>query len=144
MNSLHLVGRLTKSPELKGTENNICIFTVAVNRPYVNQEGKREADFIQIKTFKKLAENCSKFLKRGSLVSVEATLRTGSFKKDGKNVFTMEVIGDDVRFLEGKKNSDHNQSDNGTNHNQNNRYQEEDSFPGGQNYDSTEDNDWPF
>jgi single-strand DNA-binding protein len=145
MNKLMVVGRLTKQPELRGNENSICVFTVAVNRPYTNQQGTREADFIQVKTFKKLAENCSKFLKKGSRVSVVASIRTGSFQKDGKTVFTMEVIADDVGFLDGKSDSGNNSTNNGANHNQNSRNQrDDDPFPGGTDYNTSGDGDWPF
>lgn len=52
MNSLNLVGRLTKKPIIKGDEQKVCLFTLAVNRNYTNQNGEREADFIQIKRLK--------------------------------------------------------------------------------------------
>lgn len=119
-----------------------------VARP-VWSRGKDRDNFkilpIAIKTFKKLAENCSKFLNKGSMVSVVASLQTGKYEKDGKTVFTMEVIADDVRFLEGKGDSDNNDTDNGSNQYQNNRHQEdEEPFPGGNEYNSAGDNDWPF
>lgn len=138
MNSINLVGRLTKAPEdrTKG-DTKITVFTLAVNRAFTNSEGKREADFIQIKTFKRLAENCLKYLDKGSLVGVDASIRTGSFQKDGKTVYTMEVIADDVRFYEGKKDSN---SDN-TNNN-NNSTVDDDPFPGGTEIESG--GAWPF
>lgn len=131
------MGRLTKQPENRGDNNKVCVFTIAVNRDFTNQSGEREADFIQIKAFKKLGENCSKFLTKGSLVAVEASIRTGKYDKDGKTVYTMEVIADKVKFLEGKRNG-------GTNSQQdNNQFNDDhDPFPG-----STEinpDDDWPF
>lgn len=140
MNTLVLVGRLTKDMgELRGTENKVGLFTMAVNRNYTNTNGEREADFIQVKVFKKLAENCKQYLSKGSLVSVQASLRTGSFQKDGKTQYTMEVIADEVQFLDTKnrnKNSSNNESS-GNDHDNN-----EEPFAGGT--EITPDNDWPF
>ncbi|WP_374717765.1 single-stranded DNA-binding protein [Neobacillus sp.] len=141
MNKLMLVGRLTKNPELKGGENKVCLFTVAVNRKYVNANGEREADFIQIKTFNKLAENCSKFLKKGSRVSVEASIRTGSYQKDGKTIFKMEVIADEVGFLDPKGDS----SNDNSNPYQDDRHQKDiNPILSGIDYDPIEDSEWPF
>jgi single-strand DNA-binding protein len=151
MNKLLLVGRLTKDPELRGSENNVCLFTLAVSRAYTNTNGEREADFIPVKTFKKLAENCSKFLQKGSMVSVEAAVRTGLFEKDGKKTFTMEVIADEVRFLGGTKGyeGDNNSTNNRSNRNQNqnnnrNNQIDDDPFPGTSDYNASGDDDWPF
>lgn len=144
MNNVNLVSRLTKSPESRGiNENKVCVYTLAVNRKFTNQEGKRDADFIQIKAFKGLGDNCSRFLSKGSLVAVEASIRTGSYEKDGKNIFTMEVIANDVRFLEGKK-SQNEQSNNSSNQNyrSNQNSSNDDPFPGS--VEINTGNDWPF
>ena len=69
MNKAILVGRLTKDPELKMTENTkreVCQFTIAVNRPYTNEDGERKADFINCVVWDKLAENLSKYQKKGN------------------------------------------------------------------------------
>ncbi|RHW35942.1 single-stranded DNA-binding protein [Neobacillus notoginsengisoli] len=134
MNSLNLVGRLTKQMgDLKGDENKVGLFTIAVQRKYLNQKREREADFIQVKVFNKLAENCKKYLGKGSLVSVTGFLRTSSFERDGKRNFTMEVIADEVRFLDNRNNPSNNEDNNSNN---NNNY---DPFSGG-----TPTDDWPF
>lgn len=141
MNKVILVGRLTKDPsELRGNENKVGHFTIAVNRNFTNQQGEREADFIQIKTFKKLAENCSKFLRKGSLVSIEASIRTGSFDKDGKKIFTMEVIADNVRFLDGKRDSS--DQNNNLGHTNSSYIPEDGPFANSSDFEP--ESDWPF
>jgi single-strand DNA-binding protein len=110
MNRLTLTGRLTKDVEIRGEENKVGVFTIAVNRKYTNQQGERDADFPQIKTFNKLAENCAKYLTKGSLVLVDAEVRTGFYDKDGKRQYTLEIIANDVEFLDNRKASSNNNS----------------------------------
>lgn len=86
MNRVMLIGRLTAKPELKYTPTNIPYsrFSIAVNRPFSNQQGERGTDFINIIIWRKQAENVCNFLDKGSLVSVEGRIQTGSFNdKDG-------------------------------------------------------------
>lgn len=105
MNRVMLIGRLTAKPELKYTGSNIPFarFSVAVNRTFSNQNGQREADFINIIIWRKQAENVCNFLDKGSLVSVEGRLQTGSYDdKDGNKRYTMDVVADSVQFLESR------------------------------------------
>jgi single-strand DNA-binding protein len=105
INRVILVGRLTRDPELRYTQSGVAIarFTVAVNRNYVNQQGEREADFINVVTWRGLAENCAQYLKKGSLVGVDGRLQTCKYEnQEGRTVYTTEVVADDVRFLEPK------------------------------------------
>jgi single-strand DNA-binding protein len=105
INRVILVGRLTRDPELRYTQSGVAVarFTVAVNRNYVNQQGEREADFINVVTWRGLAENCAQYLKKGSLVGVDGRLQTGKYEnQEGRMVYTTEVVADDVRFLEPK------------------------------------------
>lgn len=140
MNRLILVGRLTKNMgDLRGTENKVGLFTIAVNRNYTNAQGEKDADFIQVKVFKKLAENCKKYLSKGSLVSVEASLQTGKFKKDGKDHFFMEVIADDVRFLDTRNRNNNSSNDEGSG---NNNDYDGDPFSSGTEINL--DNEWPY
>ncbi|MER2047283.1 MAG: single-stranded DNA-binding protein [Solibacillus sp.] len=107
MNTVNLIGRLTKDPELKYTPSGmaICKFTVAVNRDFTNQSGEREADFINCTAFKKTAENLSNYQTKGSQIGVVGRIQTGSFEgQDGKRVFTTDVIVDRVEFLGSKQN----------------------------------------
>lgn len=103
INRVVLVGRLTKDPELHYTPNGIAStrFTVAVNRAFSNQQGEREADFIQCVAWRKQAENLANFMRKGSLIGVEGRIQTGSYEgKDGKRVYTTDVVADSVQFLE--------------------------------------------
>ena len=103
MNRVMLIGRLTTKPELRYTGSNLPYsrFSIAVNRTYSNNQGQRETDFINIVVWRKLAENVCNFLNKGSLVSVEGRLQTGSYDdKDGNKRYTMEVVADSVQFLE--------------------------------------------
>ena len=105
MNRVSLVGRLTGKPELKYTSSNLpyARFSVAVNRTFSNQQGQREADFINIVVWRKQAENVCNFLDKGSLVSIDGRIQTGSYDdKDGNKRYTFEVVGDTVQFLETK------------------------------------------
>ena len=105
MNRVCLIGRLTTKPELRTTSNNLANtrFTLAVNRNFSNAQGEREADFITIVAWRKQAENICQYLDKGSLVSVEGRIQTGSFDdKDGNKRYTTEVIADQVNFLESK------------------------------------------
>ncbi|MFD1204275.1 MULTISPECIES: single-stranded DNA-binding protein [Sporosarcina] len=103
INRVVLVGRLTKDPELKYTQSGIAVtrFTLAVNRTFSNQQGEREADFINCVTWRKQAENTANFLRKGSLAGIEGRIQTSSFDgQDGKRVFMTEVVADSVQFLE--------------------------------------------
>ncbi len=108
MNRVTLVGRLTNKPELKYTSSSLPFarFSLAVNRTYSNQQGQRETDFISIVVWRKQAENVCNFLDKGSLVSVDGRIQTGSYKdKDGNTKYTFEVLADTVQFLESKAQS---------------------------------------
>ncbi|AOV06368.1 single-stranded DNA-binding protein [Sporosarcina ureilytica] len=103
INRVVLVGRLTKDPELKYTQGGIAVtrFTLAVNRTFTNQQGQREADFVNCVTWRKQAENTANFLRKGSLTGIEGRIQTSNFEgKDGNRVFMTEVVADSVQFLE--------------------------------------------
>lgn len=143
MNKVMLTGRLTKDVELRGGENKVGILTIAVNRKYTNQQGERDADFPQVKTFKKLAENCAKYLTKGSLVAIDAEIRTGSFEKDGKRQFTMELIANDVEFLDTRKASNSNSNpSNGDNSYEEPPFNNESPFSGAKEIDDPGIPDW--
>lgn len=108
INSVVLVGRLTKDPELKYTQSGIAVtrFTLAVNRNFTNQQGQREADFVNCVVWRKSAESTANYLKKGSLAGVTGRIQTSNFEgKDGNRVFMTEVIAESVQFLEPKKNN---------------------------------------
>lgn len=107
MNTVILIGRLVRNPEFKYTPNGnvVTTFTLAVDRPFKNQNGEKETDFIPIVTWNKLAENCANHLGKGRLVAVEGRLQIRSYKKDGQNRRIAEVVASEVKFLDyGKKN----------------------------------------
>lgn len=106
MNKAILIGRLTKNPEIRYTSNNVpcCTFTLAVSRDYTNQEGQREADFINIQVWKNQAENCSKYLTKGSLISVIGRIQTRSYDNEkGEKRYITEVLAEKIKFLDTKK-----------------------------------------
>ena len=105
MNKVVLIGRLTKDPELRYTSSNVpaASFTLAVNRNLQNQNGVREADFINIVMWRKQAETVKKYLTKGSLISIEGRIQTRNYDgADGKKVYVTEVIADNFEFLESK------------------------------------------
>lgn len=103
LNRVILIGRLTKDPELRYTPSGVAVtqFTLAVDRPFTNQQGEREADFIQIVTWRKLAETCANYLAKGRLTAVEGRVQTRNYENnEGRRVYVTEVVADNVRFLE--------------------------------------------
>lgn len=105
MNRVVLIGRLTKDPELRYTSSNIAsaTFSLAVNRPFQNQNGVTEADFINIVVWRKQAETAKKYLTKGSLIGVEGRIQTRNYDgADGKKVYVTEVVADRFEFLESK------------------------------------------
>ncbi|MRH44390.1 single-stranded DNA-binding protein [Aquibacillus halophilus] len=108
LNRVVLVGRLTRDPDLRYTPNGVAVanFTLAVNRPFSNQQGDKEADFINCVVWRRAAENLANFMNKGSLVGVDGRLQSRSFEgQDGKRVFVTEVVADTVQFLETKGSS---------------------------------------
>ena len=108
INNVVLIGRLTKDPELKYTQTGIATtrFTLAVNRPFKNQNGENKADFINIQVWRKQAENVANYLKKGSLAGVTGRIQTGSYEnQQGQRIYTTDVVADSVQFLEPKGNS---------------------------------------
>ena len=105
MNKVVLVGRLTAKPELRYTGSNTAYtrFSVAVNRPFANADGKRDADFINVVAWRKQAETISKFFDKGNLIALEGRLQTGSYDdKDGNKRYTVDVALDNFEFVESK------------------------------------------
>ncbi|EAH4172703.1 TPA: single-stranded DNA-binding protein [Listeria monocytogenes] len=108
MNRVVLVGRLTKDPELRYTPAGLAVatFTLAVNRTFTNQQGEREADFINCVVWRKPAENVANFLKKGSMAGVDGRVQTRNYEgNDGKRVYVTEIVAESVQFLESKNNN---------------------------------------
>ena len=106
MNSVCLVGRLTRDPEVRyGSQTQMAIarFSIAVDRPFADRNGERQTDFIRIVCFGKSAEFVEKYFRKGMRVGVTGSLRTDSYtNKDGVNVSTVEVAADRVEFMESR------------------------------------------
>jgi single-strand DNA-binding protein len=102
MNRVILIGNLTRDPELRYTPNGTAVttFTLAINRPRTNQAGEREADFINVVAWQKLADLCATYLRKGRQAAVEGRLQTRSYEnKEGKKVYVTEVVAENVQFL---------------------------------------------
>lgn len=102
MNSVQLIGRLTRDPEVRYTQDQMAIatFSIAIDRP-PRRDGTRETDFPRITVFGRQAENCEKYLVKGRLVGIEGRLQTGSYtNRNGDKVYTTDVVANRVEFLE--------------------------------------------
>lgn len=109
MNKVVLIGRLTKDPELKfgaGTGVAVTNFTLAVDRSYVGADGQKQADFINIVCFRKLAEHVANNLGKGRLVGVSGSIQTRKYQaQDGTNRYATDIVADEVKFLDWPKDS---------------------------------------
>lgn len=103
MNSVVLIGRLTKDPQVRytsGSQMAVASFTLAIDRP-VRNGGERQADFPRIVVFGRQAETCEKYLAKGRLVAVSGRIQTGSYQNQkGDTVYTTDVVANRVEFLE--------------------------------------------
>lgn len=105
MNNCNFVGRLTKDPDLRYTPSGTATarFMLAVNRPFKNAQGEKEADFIPVTVWRQQAENAANFLKKGSLISVVGRWQSGSYDgQDGKKVYTNELVAENIGYLDTK------------------------------------------
>lgn len=108
MNTVVLVGRLTKDPELRRTNNDIAVvqFTIAVNRTFQNKAGEREADFINCVAWRAQAENLAKFMRKGSQIGIEGRIQTRNYDdQNGVRKYVTEIVCDNIHFLEPKSSS---------------------------------------
>lgn len=106
MNKVIILGRLTSKPELRYTASNTeyTRFSIAVNRNFTNEEGKREADFINVVAWRKQAETVCKYFDKGSQIAVEGRLQSGSYEdKDGNKRSTLDVVLENFEFVDTKK-----------------------------------------
>lgn len=109
MNSVVLIGRLTKEPEVRYISDNqtaVATFTIAIDRGNDKNGESRGTDFPRVSVFGRQAENCERFLDKGRLVGIQGRIQTGSYDKGGQKVFTTDIIADRIEFLEwGDKNA---------------------------------------
>lgn len=103
MNSVELIGRLTKDPEVRytsGSQMAVATLTVAIDRPS-DKNGQKQTDFPRVIVFGKQAENCEKYLKKGRMIAVQGRIQTGSYKnKDGDTVYTTDVAANRIEFID--------------------------------------------
>lgn len=102
MNNVTLIGRLTKDIELRYSNTGMAVarFSIAINRMPGKNGEEKGADFPNIIVFGKTAENCEKYLAKGRQVAIQGHIQTGSYEKDGRKVYTADVVADRVEFLE--------------------------------------------
>lgn len=107
MNKVILMGRLTKEPEIRYTSVNntaVCNFTLAVNRRFTKQGDEKQADFISIVVWSKLAEFCGKYFQKGRQVVVVGRIQTRTWDDtEGKKHYVTEVVAEEAYFADGKK-----------------------------------------
>lgn len=105
INNTVLVGRLTKTVELRYTPSNVAVatFTLAVNRTFKNENGDREADFINCVMRRQQAENLASWCKKGALIGVTGRIQTRSYdNQQGQRVYVTEVVAEQFQLLESK------------------------------------------
>ena len=114
MNKVMLIGNLAKDPELITTNNGVslCKFTLTVQRRFTGNDGEREADFLPIIVWRGQAENCYKYLKKGSKAAISGSVQTRSYEAtDGSRRYMTEIIADEVEFLASKGGSSEDDGD---------------------------------
>ena len=115
MNKVVLIGRLTRDLEMNTTPNGVANtkFSLAVQRNFTNQNGEREADFINCVAWRKQAENIAKYCSKGNQIAVEGKIQVRSYDaQDGTKKYVTEVIVDNVTFLGSKSVSSNSEEEN--------------------------------
>ncbi|HEP3392648.1 TPA: single-stranded DNA-binding protein [Streptococcus pyogenes] len=138
INNVVLVGRMTRDAELRYTQSNqaVATFTLAVNRNFKNQNGEREADFINCVIWRQQAENLANWAKKGALIGITGVIQTRNYEnQQGQRVYVTEVIANSFQLLESRNSQ--NQSGNFQNGNNQGSYQtQENNFQNGNNQGS--------
>lgn len=109
MNKVELIGRLTKDPEVKLTQNQtaFCNFTVAVDRRFKDQSGNRQADFINCVAWRQTAQFIQKYFKKGNRIGICGCIQTRNYEdQNGQKVFITEVIAEEAEFVEANSRSE--------------------------------------
>lgn len=101
-NNVTIVGRVVKDTELKeiGKDNTRAHFTLAVDRPYKDDDGKHPVDFLNIVAWGKLAEICGDYIKKGSLILVSGRIQSRSYEMDKETRWITEIVAESVNVLE--------------------------------------------
>ena len=109
MNKVYLIGNLTRDPELSETTSGIalCRFSIAVNRNYSGSDGERQTDFFNIIVWRTQAENCGRYLRKGSKVAIVGSLQNRNYEdKDGNKRTVTDIVANEVEFLSSKASGD--------------------------------------
>ena len=131
INNVTLVGRLVAPPDLRKTPNNVSSLqgTLAVNRNFKNENGEREADFINFKAWRGTADIIAQYCSKGSLIGIIGRIQVRSYEKDGQRRYVTEVVAESVVLLE-SRNSQHGQGQ-GNSFQNGNKSQGGTFYPGG-------------
>ncbi|HFP7386734.1 single-strand DNA-binding protein [Enterococcus sp. DIV0418] len=106
INNVTLVGRLTKDPDLRYTQSGTAVgqFTLAVNRNFTNQQGDREADFINCVIWRKAAESFANYARKGTLIGLTGRIQTRNYdNQQGQRVYVTEIVVENFQLLESKE-----------------------------------------
>lgn len=149
-------GRITRDLELRYTGSGIAVlnFNIAVERPFKNQQGERETDFINIVAFRKTAENISQYFNKGDGIGIVGRIQTGSYtNNEGQKVYTTDVVADSFDFpIQNRNNNQQNNQMNNNQYQQNNQQQSnpfanadfDDPFADSDDVTDISDDDLPF
>ena len=105
MNKVYLIGNLTRDPELSNTTSGVavCRLSIAVGRRFANADGSRDTDFFNVTAWRATAENCARYLKKGSKIAVVGSIQTRNYERnDGTKGFAIDIVADEVEFLSTK------------------------------------------
>ena len=114
INNVVLVGRITKDPDLRYTASGVAVaqFTLAVNRNFTNQNGDREADFINCVMWRKPAETLSNYARKGTLIGLTGRIQSRNYEnQQGQRVYVTEVVAENFQLLESKEVNDQRRQD---------------------------------
>ena len=155
INNVVVTGRLTRAVDLRYTSNGTAFasFTLAVDRPFRNQNNEKETDFINCVMWRKPAENLATYTNKGSLIGVEGRIQTRNYEGgQGQRVYVTEVLAERFTFLESAKTANNDVYDNGRsniqgmnkNQNSNGNFANSDPFTSNGDVFSVNDDDLPF
>ena len=105
MNKVFLIGNLTRDPELSTTNSGIsvCRISIAVSRRFANADGSRETDFFNVVAWRAIAENCAKYLKKGSKIAIMGSIQNHSYDaQDGTKRYATDITAEEIEFLSTK------------------------------------------
>lgn len=147
INNVVLTGRLTKDIDLRYTQSGKAAgsFSLAVERNFTNQQGQRDADFINCQAWGKTAETMANYTHKGSLIGVEGRIQTRNYEnKQGQRVYVTEVIVTNFTFLESKKSQEQGNQGYQQANNQGNQGYQGQAWGSGQSDIDIDDGDLPF